>query len=64
MNFDSCQETADMRDKTAQEIELALPECMRYPVEDHGVKTGVTEDNLKDTPHRRIPLKDNLEIFF
>jgi hypothetical protein len=36
---------------------------MSHPVKQHGVKTGVAEDDLQNIANGRIPLENRLEIF-
>ena len=52
------QKPAHVRSKSPYKKHLMLPEPMPQPVKQNRVKTRITEQDLKDTPGRRIAFKN------
>jgi hypothetical protein len=58
MYLNAGQKPAYMRSKSPQKKQLLFPEPIAQTIKQNGVKTGVTEQNLKDTSGRRITFKN------
>jgi len=46
MNFNACQEAADVRKKASQELESVLPKEVGDTVEPQSVESRIAEDNI------------------
>jgi hypothetical protein len=46
MDFNSCQETTNMRKETTEEEELMPPEKMSYAVKPQGVQSRIAKDDF------------------
>ena len=56
MDLDACEETPDMGDKASQDQPAMHPQPMCQTMEEQGMHTGVTPQDLDDAPCRGITL--------
>ena len=63
MDLDPGPEAAPLRSPAAQQVHPAAPEPPCRPVEQHGVKARIVEDNLEPAAGRRIAGHDSVDFF-
>jgi hypothetical protein len=57
MDFDTGQETHDMREPARQELRLAHPQPVGNAVPPHGMQARIAYQNFKGAARGRVPLK-------
>jgi hypothetical protein len=63
VNLDSGQRAVELREHPRQQKEATAMQFVAQPVEQDGVKSGITEENLDRTLSGRIPPKDRIDLF-
>jgi hypothetical protein len=56
------QKTCFVRSQTTQKTKLMLPEEMGNTITPEGVQTGITKQNLKDIPRRRVTVENRPDV--
>jgi hypothetical protein len=62
MDLDAGEKTADVGGEPGEEVEPPQPEAMGQPMEEHGVKPGIAENDFELAAHCRVTLENDLEI--
>jgi hypothetical protein len=63
MNFDSGQESTDMRQKTGRQEETSSPERRRDSVKDQGMQARIGEEDFNCCPSCRVPVPNRSYLF-
>jgi hypothetical protein len=62
VDFNSSEETTEVREKAAQEVEMVPPDPVGEAMEVDRMKTWVAEEYLNQASGRRISVEDGLDV--
>jgi hypothetical protein len=62
MDFNACEESADVRDEPAGRAQAMSPQPVRGAMEVQGVKARIAQQDLDDAPGRRVSIESRPDI--
>jgi hypothetical protein len=63
VDFDTGQEARYLRNKSGEQRNAGSIQLVGQPVKQHGMKTGIAKNNLKDALRRRVPAEYGIDLF-